>query len=244
MQLIFWLLFKPYQHSLINSLCNQMVKIYTKLQYTKLKQNSNKNPNHAIILHYHVVICTAYRITVYKVWFLPCGFFLPFYSCKVSPPPFFICPDTEMLKIIWDVQIRSVLNLPSVNGKRSENEKEANISMYIVLSTFLKTLANLEPSLNILCLNSKYCFSVQTQANTTHRKNKACIQIRKWLREIFWLWYSVIYCTVSDQLLYITMTYYNLRRRSWILSSAYHDAKVSVFLPSPWINQSVNEREY
>lgn len=67
MQLIFWLLFKPYQHSLINSLCNQMAKIYTKLQYTKLKQNSNKNPNHAIILHYHVVICTAYRITVYKV---------------------------------------------------------------------------------------------------------------------------------------------------------------------------------
>lgn len=170
-------------------------------------------------------------------------FLLPFYTCKVSPPPS-ICPDTEMLWINWDVQIRSVLNLPSVNGKRSENEKEANISMYIVLSTFLKTLANLEPSLNILCLNSKYCFSVQTQANTTHRKNKACIQIRKWLREIFWLWYSVIYCTVSDQLLYITMTYYNLRRRSWILSCAYHDTKVSVFLPSPWINQSVNEREY
>lgn len=88
MQLIFWLLFKPYQHSLINSLCNQMVKIYTKLQYTKLKQNSNKNPNHAIILHYHVGICTAYRITVYKVWFLTCVFSFTLLHLQSVPPPF------------------------------------------------------------------------------------------------------------------------------------------------------------
>lgn len=216
------------------------------MQYTKLKQNSYKNPNHAIIFHHYyryVVICTAYRITVYKVWFLPCVFFLPFYTCKVSPPPFNM-PRHRNVKDKLRCSNSLILNLPTVNGKRGENETGVNISMYIVLSTFLKTLANLEPSVNILCPNSKYCFSVQTQANTTHRKNKACIQIRKWLREIFWLWYSVIYCTVSDQLLYITMTYYNLRQRRWILSSAYHDAKVSVFLPSPWINQSVNEREY
>lgn len=60
---------------------------------------------------------------------------------------------------------------------------------------------------------------------------------------------SVIYfnynidCTVSA-VIYYTLTYYDLRWRSWILSYAYHDAKVSVFLPSPWVNQSVNEREY
>lgn len=175
---------------------------------------------------------------------MPCGFFLPFYSCKVSPPPFFYMPRHRNVKDNMRCSNSLILKLPTVNGKRGENEKGANISMYIVLSTFLKTIANLELSLNILCPNSKYCFSVQTQANTTHRKNKACIQIPKWLPEIFWLWYLVIYCTVSDQLLYITMTYYNLRRRSWILSCAYHDTKVSVFLPSPWINQSVNEREY
>lgn len=49
---------------------------------------------------------------------------------------------------------------------------------------------------------------------------------------------SVIYfnynidCTVSA-VIYYTLTYYDLRWRSWILSYAYHDAKVSVFLPSP-----------
>lgn len=111
-----------------------------------------------------------------------------------SVPPPSICPDTEMLWINWDVQIRSVLNLPSVNGKRGENETGANISMYIILSTFLKTLANLEPSLNILCPNSKYCFSVQTQANTTHRKNKACIQIWKLWNILIMIYSNLLYC--------------------------------------------------
>lgn len=106
-------------------------------------------------------------------------FCLPFYTCKVSPPPLFYMPRHRNVKDNMRCSNSLILKLPSVNGKRGENETGANISMYIVLSTFLKTIANLEPSLNILCLNSKYCFSVQTQANTTHRKNKACIQIRK-----------------------------------------------------------------
>lgn len=171
-----------------------------------------------------------------------CVFFYPSTLAKCPPPPFNM-PRHRNVKD--KLRCSNSLSLKFAQCQRQKGWKwNRGKYFYIVLSTFLKTLANLEPSLNILCPNSKYCFSVQTQANTTHRKNKACIQIPKWLREIFWLWYLVINCNVSDQLLYITMTYYNLRRRSWILSCAYHDTKVSVFLPSPWINQSVNEREY
>lgn len=109
--------------------------------------------------------------------FALCFFFTLLHLQSVPPP--FNMPRHRNVKDKLRCSNSLILNLPTVNGKRGENETGVNISMYIVLSTFLKTIANLEQSLNILCPNSKYCFSVQTQANTTHRKNKACIQIPK-----------------------------------------------------------------